>query len=168
MPEESGYLKINHKKLSNLKDLREKGLRKKEKENRASVIGRTLSKGLARLEVGFPKTKLSRKVSEEVTAKDTHLQIQEVQWASSWMNTKKAAPKYILFKVLKSKNKEKIVEAARRKMTCYIRRKIIWKARNFSLKQEVRGQGKNSFKVLSIQNSISSELKFSSCSDEKK
>lgn len=70
---------MNHKKLSNLKDLREKGLRKKEKENRASVIGRTLSKGLARLEVGFPKTKLSRKVSEEVTAKDTHLQIQEVQ-----------------------------------------------------------------------------------------
>lgn len=49
-------MKINHKKLSNLKDLREKRLRKKEKENRASVMGRTLSKGVACLEVGFPKT----------------------------------------------------------------------------------------------------------------
>lgn len=61
-----------------------------------------------------------RKVFEEITAKNFPkliksiiLQIQETQQIPSRINSKKCISRHIIFKLLKAKDKEKILKAAR-------------------------------------------------------
>ena len=95
--------------------------------------------------------------------KDINLQIQEAEWTPNRINLKKLMPKYIIIKLLKYKDKEKILKAAREKQHLTYRKKTIRMTVDFSSEtMEVRRMRHTFFQVLkkkelSTQNSIPSE-----------
>lgn len=67
-------------------------------------------------------------------AKDLNLQIQETpQIPKKIPPTKKSTPRYIIVKLLKTKDKEKILKAAREKWYLPYNEKTFWMTSNFSL-----------------------------------
>ena len=113
-------LKIDHYKLSSLKNGEEKRLNRNEQSLRDLWDN---IKSTSIQVMGIPEEEREKqKLLEEIMApnfpnlvRNINIQIKEAQWIQSRFNTKRSIPKHILVKMLKAEDKEKILIATREK-----------------------------------------------------